>query len=224
MTISDFFNNIKSGLMPNIHISDGNLQSVIIIAMSRLNALYIDNNKNMYNATAEIDFFNASQNDFINSRAGTRWVGISPPNNFKAVKLTSCKLKEASPAINLPDQIGYIQDVPITIGSADEVNSQTPSANTGICSLRESTKLFNALTFEDEDSWTDVDTITALITYYRPIIIPQSWEGEGDSIDVLEKDVALVNDYVNQHLLMNATPAAIVKNIQMQEFNIIFNF
>lgn len=222
-SIADFFTLVKNSLPSYLYVTDDRLKQLITLAITRVYSLYVDNNKELYNPTVEIDFYNASQNDFINIRDLTRWVGISPAN-FNAVKLLSCNLKEANPeTMELPPGIAYIQNIVITIGNSKDANTEVPEANTGLCCLRNGTGLFNVLTLGSTDSWTNLATITALLTYYRPVELPD-WSGDtGTGVDILQKDFPLAVNYVQEFLQGNGLPFRIREAIETRETEIIYS-
>jgi hypothetical protein len=219
----NFLELVKNNLPSRIIISDARLQQVINNAITRYASFYIDNDLGIFDSVDEIDFFNASQNDFINSRDLTRWVGISPVG-FRASKLLSCTLKEANPdIIEYPAGIAYIQDIEISISDSDTVNSSTPEANTGLCSLRGSDKLFNVLTLGSANSWTNLHSITALLSYYRMPVLP-TWDPlvTTETVDVLVKDFSLVINYIIESILGRNTPAEVKRAIYVKESELLY--
>jgi len=221
--VTDFFSIVKNNLHPRIVISDDRLKQVINKAITRYAAFYTDNDLGIFDAVEEVDFFNASQNDFINSRDLTRWVGISP-SGLQASKLLSCTLKEANPdLIEYPTGIVYIQDIEISIGDSDTVNSSVPEENTGICALRGNDKLFNVLTLGSANSWTNLHSITALLSFYRPPTLP-SWDplATTEKIDVLVKDFDLVTNYVIESIMGTNTPLNVKRNIYIKESELLY--
>lgn len=222
ITITAFFDIVKNSLPRHIVVNDTKLQQVISNALTRYNAFYVDNDLGVFDDVVVIDFFNASDNDFINSRDLTRWVGISP-TNFRASKLISCMLKEANPdLVEYPAGIAYIQDIPISISDSGTVNTSVPSENTGLCSLREDAKLFNVLTLGEDNSWTNLHSITALLSFYRPPILPNWTSEEDQNIDVLSKDFNLVTNYVIENLLRQNTPLNVRQAIQQKEAELLY--
>lgn len=221
ITLTNLLSLVKNSLPAWIFITDARLQEIISLAISDIHSLYVNNNKEFYNPTVEIDFYNASQNDFINIRDLTRWVGISP-SGFKAVKLLSCNLKEVSPdTVELPPGVAYIQDIRITIGNSSDANVEVPEANTGLCCLRDTSGLLNVLTLGDTNSWVNVATITALLTYYRPVVLPD-WGDPSSFMDAPEKDIGLLVNYCKRYILGTSTSFDIKEQIENIESELIY--
>ena len=222
ITTTSFFTLVKNSLPSYLYVTDDRIKQLITNAITRVHALYVDNNKEQYNPTVEIDFYNASQNAFINIRDLTRWVGIDPAG-FEAVKLLSCNLKEANPdTMELPPGVAYVQDIIITIGNSKDANTEVPEANTGLCCLRDTSGLYNVLTLGATNSWTNLATITALLTYYRPVVLPD-WTSETvQYIDIPAKDFPLAINYVQELIMGNGTPFAVRQMIEDKEQTIIY--
>lgn len=206
---------VQNALPSSLIVSAGKRQGAITQTVSWIHSLYVNNDKGMYDNVEKITFFSAAVNDAINVRDLTRWVKLSPADNFEAVKLLSCMLVAADPDnIEFPPGIAYIQDIAITIGKSKDVNIQVPGANTGICSLIESTKLFNALTLADPNSWTNLAVITALLSYYRPPFLPTFTVFETQNIDINEKDFDLAVNKAISIIRGTATPVKVLQDIE----------
>lgn len=231
VSIAAFDNFISGKLPPSLVISATRRQQCIISALTKIHALYVNNGKGIYVDTEQITFYNAAQNDFLNIRDLTRWTGISGanlPEGFRASKLLSCNLKEANPdLVEYPPGVAYIQDLPIQIAKAEDANTAVPAANSGYCALVETNRLITVLTLGDPNSWTNLATITAILAFYRPPILPAYTGGaspENQFIDILIKDFDLASNYIMQELFGNSTPFKTLREIENAENAIIYNF
>lgn len=231
VTVAAFDNFIKGNLPGSLNITDEQRQQAEKRVVSKIHSLYVNNDKGVYIDTEQINFYNAAQNDFLNIRDLTRWTGISGANlpaDFRAVKLKSCNLKEANPdLVEYPPGVAYIQDIVISVGlRADEANIGVPAANTGYCSLVETNRLITVLTLGITNSWTNLATITAILSFYRLPVLPDFSTPDimnNTFIDILTKDFDLAYNYVMQGLYGNSTPYKILREIESAENDIRYN-
>lgn len=228
VTLNVFDNFIKNRLPASLNLSTDRRRNIILSVIAKIHSLYVDNNKGVYIDTEPITFYNAAQNDFLNIRSLTRWCGISGdnlPNGFRACKLLSCNLKQANPdLIEYPPGVAYIQDLPISLTTADKANTATPAANTGLIALVETNRLITVITLGIANSWTNVASIDAILAYYRLPILPD-WDTADRNtvfIDILPKDFDLAAKYVEQEVYGNATPLKILRQIEQAENDIKF--
>lgn len=230
INLTVFDNFIKGKLPASLVITDSRRQNIITSIVSKIHSLYTDNNKGVYDDIVRIYFYNAAQNDFINTRDLTRWVGISGanlPDGFRAVKLLSCNLQSAEPDFaEMPPGIAYIQEITISVIDSATANTAVPAANKGYCSLLETNHLINVLTLGAANSWTNLATITAMLAFIRPPVLPNWDVGDKTSqyIDILTKDFNLASNLVMQEIYGNSTPFKTVKEIELAQNDIITNF
>jgi hypothetical protein len=184
----------------------------------------------VYDDTIEINFYNAAQNDFINIRDLTRWVGISGnniPDGFQASKLISCMLKAANPDIvEFPPGIAYVQDFKISVKDSGFINANVPAANRGCIGLLEGKRLITSLTLGIANSWTNLSTITALMTFYRPPVLPEWSEAARDTakIDILEKDFMYAANLCKKYIYGQNTEFKVLNDIENKRNDIIYKF
>lgn len=218
-TVFDTF--VKNSLPSSIVCADAKRQELIKLTVTKVHALYVDNNKGIYDDTVEIDFYNNSL-PLIKRRGDetttneTRWCILSPAD-FYASKLLSCSLSSMTPTDQiLPTLISFVHDITIAISNSEDINLTVPGANTGNIALLEGQKLISALTFDNtNNTWQQVDIIKAWLSYYRPPIIPSF--GGADNIDILEKDFALAVNYIQQFLQGNNLPFYVKEEIDRKE-------
>ena len=217
---TDFFNLIKNALPLRKQSDDNTVKRWLNLALSRLNAFYVNNDKGVYNAIGDFDFYN-SASALINIKDETRWCQIIP-TGFYARKLNSCMLKSASPVASpLPPAIAYLQDIDISIVDSKDSNASVPSANKGNMALVEGVGFYNSLTLDDTDNtWQNIMIITCVVDYYRNIIYPNYLDAN-EKIDVQVADFELVSAYVNEFASRPSIPDSfILKTIQDREFQI----
>jgi len=217
---TDFLNLIKSSLPLRKQSDETAIKRWINLALSRLNAYYINNDKGVYNVIEEFDFYN-SASGIINIKDNTRWCQILP-SGFYGRKLNSCMLQSASPVGSpLPPAIAYLQDISIGILDSKDINTTVPSANKGNMSLVQGTGFYNSLTLDDtNNTWQNIMIITAIVDYYRNIIFPEYIDAT-EKIDVQVADFELVSAYVNEFASRPSIPDSfILKTIQDREFQI----
>jgi len=226
-----FFNDVKNQLPRSIRnhpdTTDEQIKSWIKKALSRYNALYVNNDAGMFNLTEAFDFYLLNA-DIINIKTGTdvetRWFRIKP-ENFYARKLLSCQLKDINPeSIEFPTGIAYVQDINIVVMKSQDINAYEPGANEGWTSLEENSSLLNALSLDTSvNTFQNVISISCLLTYYRFFIMPSFGAmEENEFIDVAPSDFELVQNYALELAQGENTPAEILQAIQDRETQIIY--
>lgn len=230
ITVANFFNQVKYHLPISKRGDSVAIENWINNALSRYSKIYIDNAKGGYDVTEVYDFYNTENIALnvrgLNTTAETRWCLLQPPSLY-LTRLDSCMLQIITPDdLVLPVGVLYVQDIPISIARSLDVNVQIPSGNSGAVALVGGRQLLSVLTLDMTGtgySFSNIIQITALYTGYRNIIMP-NWAGHTkQTIDVFDKDIELICNYVVQEAyLPNKAPISVEQRIRDAEFQIIY--
>jgi len=228
LTENELLEIVTDAIPSSLGLTTAEIKAKIKRAISYINSFYVDNDLGVYLNSELITFYNSAialTNVRTDTDVETRWQ-IVGNIDIKPIKLLSCMLKEMTPAdIALPADISFIQDINITIEKPQDINTLIPEANKGAIGLLGGVGFHTVLSLDtDNNTFADVATINAILTYARQATIPSWSELGGDSvkIDVLFKDINWLINLVLSYCNPSHIDGRIKREIRIHENNLLY--